>query len=176
MKFIRKVHYYCDRISHEIRLMDAKRMLISGAIFLLLGITPWFIGGAPDKVNMFFIFPRCALPIFHAFTIWGISFLFCGIIFGGVLFGCEKYKRGHSSKVALFIAVMHLFTICVYPTFFGALSPFFAFILLLISLLFCFLSIMSCVKLYSLWTICLSIHFLWLLYNSYLALAFTFVN
>ncbi len=176
MKFIRKVHCYSDKISHEIRLMNVKKMLISGLIFLLIGIVSWFVGGSPDEVNIFFVFPRSALPIFYAYTIWGISFLFCGIIFGGVLFGCEKYKRGHSSKIALFICIMQLFTICVYPVFFGALSPFIAFLLLLISLLFCTLAIMSCVKLYSLWTMCLSIHFLWLLYNCYLSLAFTFVN
>ena len=176
MKFLKKVSCFFDRISHEIRLMNLKAMIILSIVFLCGGIISWFVGGSSDKISVFFIFPRSALPLVYAYIFWAISFAFVGFIFGGILFGCEKYKRTRAQKIAIFVFLSFVFSFCVYPAFFGALSPFFAFLLLLVSFVMCLVAIFSSLKFYSLWTICLSIHALWLLYNCFVALSFTFVN
>lgn len=176
MNIFKKTMQYFDRLTHEIKQLNLKKCCIFSIIFLLLGVISWLIGGWVDEVTVFFIFPRSAIPLLYAFLLWGISFCFCGFIFAGVLFGCEKYRRNKTYKICLFIVIMQIFTLCVYPMFFGALAPLMTFILLLISLLFCFLAIMASIKVYCLWTICLCVQFLWLLYNSYIALAFAFVN
>ena len=176
MNVYRKIMRYFDNVSCEIRMLDLKKCCIFSIIFLILGVMSWFVGGWVDEVRMFFIFPRCAIPLFFAFLLWGVSFCFCGFIFAGVLFGCEKYKRAKTHKIALFIIVMQIFTLCVYPMFFGAVAPLMTFILLLISLLFCFLAIMASIRVYCIWSVCLCVQFLWLLYNSYVSLAFAFVN
>lgn len=167
---------FFDGISHDIRLLNIKKSAIFSLVFLLLGVFSWIIGGRTDRVTIFYIFPRLALPTGIAFFMWAISFLLCGFLFAAVLCGCEKYKRHRAQKTAILICLMFLFTLCVYPLFFGAMSPILTFFVLLIALLFCFFAIISAIKLYSLWTIMLSVHFIWLLYNAFLALAFAFVN
>lgn len=176
MNVIKKILCYFDRVYCEIKMINIKACGIFSGIFLLLGIFSWIIGGRTDKVRIICVFPRSALPIVYEFILWGIAFAFLGFILGGVLFGCERYRRQIASKIALFIIITHIFTLCVYPAFFGAMSPIFSFVLLLISLMFCALAILSSFKLYSLWTVCLSLYFLWLIYNLYVALAFAFVN
>lgn len=176
MSFIKSVILYFDRINREIKMLNLKACTISSGVFLILGVISWIIGGRTDKITSFHIFPRSALPIIYAFLLWGLAFAFLGFIFGGVIFGCEHYKRKRAYKIAFFILIMLVFNLCVYPVFFGALSPIIAFVLLLTSLMFCSLAIMSSFKLYSLWTVCLILYFLWLLYNCYVALAFAFVN
>lgn len=176
MKIFKRLNCFFDRIVHEIRLIKIKIVGISALIFLLVGILSWILGGRPDKVSIFFIFPRSALPLGWAYVIWFVSFAFCGFIFAGVLFGCEKFKQARAQKTSIFILIMYLFTLCAYPLFFGALKPIFAFFAFLFALAFCLFSIMSAFRIYSLWTILLSIHFLWLLYNLIVCLAFTFVN
>ena len=176
MNVIKKILCYFDKIYGEIKRINIKACLISSAVFFVLGIFSWIIGGRTDKVRILYIFPRSALPIVYEFILWGVAFMFLGFIFGGILFGCERYKRQFASKISLFIIISFIFTLCVYPVFFGALSPIFSFVLLLISLMFCALAILSSFKLYSLWTVCLTLYFLWLIYNLYVSLAFTFVN
>ena len=176
MNALKSVMRYFDQLAHEIRLLNLKKCCIFSCIFLVLGIFSWIVGGRVDKVTVFYIYPRCAIPILYAFLLWGVSFCFCGFVLGGVVFGCEKYKRQKTYKIGFFICIMQMFTLCVYPLFFGALAPLVAFAILLISMMFCFLAIMASFKIYCLWTICLSIQFLWLLYNAYVSLAFAFVN
>ena len=172
----KKICCFIDGITHDLRRLNIKKASIFSLIFLVLGIFSWIIGGRTDRVLILYIFPRLALPISLAFFFWAISFLFCGFVFSAVLFGCEKYKRHRAQKTGILISIMFLFSLCIYPLFFGALSPILTFFVLLISLLFCFFSIVSSIKLYSLWTIMLCIHFIWLFYNTFLALAFAFVN
>ncbi len=176
MNIIKKIFCYFDHINHEIRMLNLKSCAISSAVFLILGVVSWIIGGRTDKISLIYIFPRSALPLIYAFMLWGVAFAFLGFIFGGVLFGCERYKRQKTYKIALFIVITLVFNLCIYPVFFGALSPIITFILLLASLMFCVLAIMASFKVYSLWTVCLCLYFLWLLYNSYVTLAFAFVN
>lgn len=172
----KKIFCFINGINHDLRLLSFKKSGIFSVIFLILGIFSWIIGGRTDRVTIYYIFPRLALPLGCAFFIWALSFAMCGFIFGAVLYGCEKYKRKYAQKIAILIAIMYLFTLCVYPLFFGAMSSILTFFTLLLSTLFCFLAIASSVKIYPLWTIVLGIHFLWLLYNAFLALAFAFVN
>lgn len=172
----KKIGNFIEGISHDIRLLNLKKSIIFSLVFLVLGILSWVIGGRTDKVTLFYIFPRLALPTSIALFMWALSFAFCGFIFSAIVFGCEKYKRRVAQKIGILMSIMFLFTLCVYPLFFGALSPILTFFALLISLLFCFFAITSSIKLYSLWTILLGIHFLWLVYNTFLALAFAFVN
>lgn len=176
MNAIKRILNYFDRVYNEIKMINLKSCAICSVIFLCLGILSWIIGGRTDKIRLIYIFPRCALPIVYEFILWGIAFAFLGFVLGGVMFGCERYKRQMSSKISLFIVITHIFTLLVYPVFFGAMSPIISFVLLLISLMFCALAILSSFKLYSLWTVCLSLYFIWLAYNLYVSLAFAFVN
>lgn len=172
----KKIFCFVNGINHDLRLLNFKKSGIFSLVFLVLGILSWIIGGRTDRVTIYYIFPRLAMPLGCAFFIWSISFALCGFLFGAILYGCEKYKRQHAHKTAILVVIMYLFTLCVYPLFFGAMSSILAFFALLLSILFCFLSIATSSKIYSLWTIVLCVHFLWLLYNTFLALAFAFVN
>ena len=176
MNLLKKIYNYFDNVSHEIKLIRLKPCAIFSLAFFLLGLASWFIGGSTNKVILFSIFPRSALPIAYAYVLWGISFAFCGFIFGGIVFGCEKFKRHHTFKICTFIIVMQIFVLCVYPVFFGAHSPFIAFVLLLLSAIFCIFSIIASYRIYSLWTVCLIFYLLWLIYNCYISLAFIFIN
>ena len=151
-------------------------MIIFAIMFLLLGIMSWIIGGKTNRVVLLYSFPRCAIGISFAFIFWGISFALCGCIFCGILYGCERYKRRISYKICLYISLMQIFILTTYPLFFGACAPFIAFLAFLISIFFCILAISSAFKHFSLWTVILSMHLLWLVYNSYVCLAFIFIN
>lgn len=176
MSVLKKIMSYFDHINHEIKMLNLKACAISSGIFLILGIVSWIIGGRTDKVTIIYILPRSALPLIYAFLLWAVAFAFLGFIFGGVLFGCERYRRKSTYKIAFFVVITLIFNLCIYPVFFGALSPIIAFVLLLSSIMFCALAIIASFKVYALWTVCLSLYFLWLLYNAYVTLAFAFVN
>lgn len=176
MKLTNGINRFFDRICHEIRIIPLKKLLISGGVFLGLGILSWLIGGKIDKVSVFYLFPRSAIPIGFMFILWGIFFFIYGITFGGVILGCEKYKRHRALKISIYMLLSYIFVFCLYPIFFGAMSFFGAFIVILLAEAFCLLAILSSFKLYSLWTLSLSFWFLWLTYNGYVSLAFTFIN
>lgn len=176
LKAIKKFGCFFDRIEHDIRLFNLKPALIIGAITLSLGILGWIIGGSSDRALLLYMFPRSAISVGFMYFLWGIAFTFVGIIIGGILFGCEKYKRRESTKSAVFVIISLIFAICVHPMFFRCLAPFITFVFLLVSIFFCFLAIMSVVRIYSLWSICLMIHMLWLAYNGYLAFAIALIN
>ena len=145
-------------------------------MFFISGILTWILCGSVDSVTVFMILPRCALPIVYSYVLWAIAFLFTGFIFGGVMLGCERFKRSNAYKIALFILLTHVFTLCSYPVLFGAFAPLFAFLLLLLATLFCFLALMISIKQYCLWTICIALYILWMSYNSYVLLAISFAN
>ncbi len=176
MNIFKRFCCYIDNISHEIRLMNLKASTIFAGIYLVLGIISWVIVGKRSEITLFYIYPRCAMPLALAYVIWAVFFAFCGFILGSILFGCEKYKRHKVYKIAVFLILMQVFTYCVYPLFFGAAAPLICFMSLLVSMLFCIFSIIASSKIFVLWTICLCVNFLWLLYNSYVTLAFLFVN
>ncbi len=173
---MKRINFFFDRVGHDIRLFDFKPSVILCGCSLLLGIVSWIFGGRADKVMLIYIFPRSAISLGIMYFLWAISFAFVGFIIGGIIFGCEKYKRRESGKIAIFLILSLLFTLCVYPTFFKSMSPFFAFVFLLIAVFFCLLAIFSSVRIYSLWTICLALHAVWLLYNSFLAITITLIN
>ena len=176
LKIIKRISNFFDNISHDIRLFNLKPSLIVGAVTLCLGIASWIIGGRADKVTLFFLLPRSAISIGFMYFLWFVSFAFVGIVLGGVLFGCEKFKRREASKAITFIILSFIFTLCIYPIFFKCLAPFITLIFILVSAFFCFLAIMSCIRMYSLWTLCLMIHLLWLFYNGYLSFAIALIN
>lgn len=176
MNIFKKIFSYFDSISHEIKLMNIKSCGIFSALFFILGIITWILSGKTDELVVLFIIPRAALPLPYAYILWGIYFAFTGFIFGGILFGCEKFKRQRSYKIAIFVVLMQIFSLCIYPMFFSIASPLLSFICCLLAVLFCILSIFASIKVYALWTICMFVNFLWLLYNSYVSLAFIFVN
>ena len=176
MKLIKRISCYFDRISYEIRIIRRKHTLIFMGIFLLLGIFSWILGGKTDRVMLLYSFPRAAIGIGFMFILWGFSFMFCGCIFAGIAFSCERYRRHISQKICLYIILMQLFTLIAYPLFFGAIAPFIAFLSLIISIFFCIMAILSSIKFFTLWTVFLSVHILWLFYNAYICLAFIFIN
>ena len=170
MKIIKKISGFFDRIDHDIRLFNLKPSLIIGAITLAAGIISWIIGGRADRVLLLYIFPRSAISIGFMYFLWGLSFAFLGIVMGGIVFGRE------ATKGIVFLIISFIFTLCVNPIFFRCMAPFITFIFILASVFFCLLAIMSTIRLYSLWSICLMIHFLWLIYNGYLAFAIAIIN
>lgn len=176
MKILRRINCFTEGFVHDLRLFNPKASLIIGLITLILGVFSWFVGGTPDTVNLIYIFPRWALSTGVMYFLWLVSFVFAGIIIGGIFFGCEKFKRREASKILVFFCLSLLFTLCVYPTFFKALAPFITFILLFTAAFFCFLSILVAKRIFSLWTIMLCLHFAWLTYNGCLSLVFALIN
>lgn len=176
MKLIKRINIFVDRVGHDIRLFNLRKSLIFCTITFLLGIVSWIVGGRADKVMLIYIFPRSAISLGIMYFLWAISFAFLGFLIGGVIFGCEKYKRRESGKIAIFLVLSLLFMLCVYPIFFKCMSPFFTFVFLLIALFFCLLAICSSIRIYSLWSICLMLHAAWLIYNSFLAITITLIN
>ncbi len=176
MKFIKKISGFFNNIDHDIRLFNLKPSLITGGVTLALGLISWLIGGRADKVTLFFMFPRCAVSLGFMYFLWLFSFIFIGIVLGGVLFGCEKYKKRESTKAGAFIIISFIFTLCIYPLFFKCLSPFITFLFILLALFFCLLAIMSSIRIYALWSICLMVHFLWLFYNGYASFVIALIN
>lgn len=157
-------------------MFKAKPSIIIGAVTLCLGLVSWIIGGSSDKVLLLYIFPRSAISIGFMYFLWGLSFAFIGIVIGGIAFGCEKYKHHEAMKIVVFLVISYLFMFCVHPMFFKCLAPFMTFIVLLASLFFCFFALLSSIKMYSLWSLCLIIHLMWVFYNSFLALTIALIN
>ena len=176
MKILRRIDNFFNGVNHDLKLFNAKSSLAIGVITLILGIISWFVGGRADRVTLFFIFPRSAMPLGLMYFLWAISFAFIGIILGGVLFGCEKYKRRDSTKIAVFLILSYLFSLCFYTVFFKTLSPFITFILIIISEIFCLLAILSSIRCYALWSLCMILHMLWLIYNGYVAISIALIN
>ncbi len=173
---MKKILCFFDRITYEIRKIKFKCILIFSLLFFILGIISWIASGETNKMIILYIYPKAALNLGFMYMLWGISFLFCGGTLGGVLFGCEKFRRHKVYKIILYIIIMQLFSYVIHALFFRATAPFVALLSILIAILFCLLAIFDCFKIYSLWTICLCLHLLWLFYNFYICLAFIFLN
>jgi hypothetical protein len=47
---------------------------------------------------------------------------------------------------------------------------------LIVAISFCLMAILSAYKFYSLWTVALVLHELWLMYNAYVCLTFILIN
>lgn len=176
LKILKKINGFFDRMEHDLRLFNFRPSIIIGCVSLALGIFSWIVGGTTDKVTLIYLFPRSAISIGFMYFLWGLSFLFVGFVIGGILFGCEKYKRREALKIVLLISLSYVFTLCVHPLFFRCLSPFIAFLFLLTAAFVCFFTIVASLKLYSLWSLCLMLHLVWLLYNCYVAFAIAIIN
>ena len=176
MKLFKRISCYFDRIYYEIRTIKRKHTLIFMGIFLLLGIFSWILGGKTDRITLLYSFPRAAIGIGFMFILWGISFIFCGCIFAGIAFSCERYRRHIAYKSCLYIILMQLFVLTAYPLFFGAIAPFIMLLALIVAIFFCFMAILSSYRWFSLWTVLLTLHLMWLLYNAYICLAFVLIN
>ena len=176
MRLFKRINCFVDGIGHDIRLFNPKSSLVFGGITLILGIISWMIGGRGDKMLLVYIFPRIALPLGLMYFMWALSFFLLGMIIGGVAYGCEKYKRKESVKAVIFLVASYIFTLFIYPVFFRSMAPFITFLIIMISVFFCILAIVASSRIYSLWTLCIGIYLLWLLYNSYLSLCVALIN
>lgn len=176
MKLFKRIGCFFDRIGHDIRLFNPKPSLIIGAVALCLGVLSWVMGGRGDKALLVYIFPRSAFPLGAMYLLWALSFVFVGIVIGGMLLGCEKYKRKEAIKAVIFLTMSLLFTLFIHPVFFKAMAPFIAFMLVLIALTLCLLALLASARLYSLWTIMLGVHLLWLTYNLYILFCIALIN
>lgn len=145
-------------------------------IFLILGIFSWIVGGKTDRVTFIYAFPRAAMSIGFMFIFWAASFMICGCVFACIMFNSKKFRNHITYKICLYLILMQIFTYIIYPLFFGAMTPFFAFLSILIAIFFCFLAILSSFNYYSLWTVILSLHLIWLIYNGFVCLAFMIIN
>ena len=174
--FIKNIVCFFERIERDIRLFNLKPTLITSAVTFAIGFISWLIGGRADRASIFYMFPKSAISIGFMYFLWGISFAFIGLIIGGMLFGCEKYRKREATKATIFVVVSFIFSICIYPLFFKCMSPFITTIFILITAFFCFLAIMSSIRLSSLWSLCLMAHLLWLVYNLYIAFSVALIN
>lgn len=143
---------------------------------MAVGILSWLISGRTDRVSVLYSFPKCAMPITYAFVAWGIFFAVFGCIISGILFSCEKYRRNIVIKITFLLLVAYLCALCVYPLFFRAMMPMVSFFMILLAILFCIFAMIDSFKFNSLWTICIFLEILWLIYNAYTTLAFIFIN
>lgn len=175
MKLFYGFRCFFDRVSREIKRIKFKQSLIFALIFLVIGIVDCIISGSINPIFYMYILPKStlSLPLFYIF--WFVSLLFCGVIFSGIL-NVEKFRKNNTFKVILCVALMMLFTYISYPLFFISLAHFFTIVSLLCTMLFCLYAIILCKKISFLWTMCLSIHFLWLLYNFYICIAISIIN
>jgi hypothetical protein len=176
LKLFKGISCFFNRIAFEIRRIKLKACLISAAIFLGIVVITWIFGGNIHRALVFYQQPRSAMPIALMFILWAISFAFIGFVVGGIIFGCEKYKKQHIYKIFVLIVLMSLFSYIAYPLFFGGLASFLSFLSYLIACVFCVLAIIYSFKLFSLWTICLAMHLLWLIYNVVISLGFCLLN
>ena len=176
MRSLNRCFGFFNRISCDFRKIKTKSALIVSVIYFVLGLLIWIFGGSVHRVLLIYVFPKSAIPLGIMYILWGISFLICGFILGALLFNYDKYKKQYSYKISALLVIMQLFTFIAYPLFFGANSPFVSFLSYVIALIFCFFAISFSIKIYSLWSICLILHFVWLLYNAYIALAFSMIN
>lgn len=163
-------------MNRETRTVKWKGVLIFSLIFLFSGLVSWCLGGPPNNVLLFYIFPRCALPIPVMYFLWFVSFAYLGFVFGGIFTSCEKFRKREAHKILFFIFLSHIIVLSTYPIFFKALSPFVNFIVLLISIILALFAFLLSIKQYTIWTYCILLHIIWLVYNGYVSMAFAFIN
>lgn len=176
MKLFRSINRFFNRISYDVQKINYKKIGIVAGIFLVVGILSWLVSGRADRVSVLYSFPRCAIPLTYAFIIWGIFFAIFGCIIGGIFFSCEKYRRNIAIKITFLLLIAYLCALCVYPLFFRAMMPLVSFFILLLAIIFCIFAMLDSIKLNSLWSICILLEVLWLIYNAYTTLAFVFIN
>lgn len=176
MNLFKKINCFFGSINHDIRLFNPRASFVCGVVSLILGVFSWFVGGRADKVMLIYIFPRSALSLGVMYFLWALSFFIFGMIIGGVMFGCEKYKRKETAKISMFLLIALLFMLCIYPVFFKSMSPFITFLIFLVVEFFSVLAVCSSLRVYSLWTILLIIHSLWIFYNCFLSFAIAIIN
>lgn len=176
MKKIFNISRFFHRINREIRMICLKKNIFLGAIFLVIGALIWILCADYGGVAYFWTFPQSAMPVFLMYLIWAISFFFVGMLISACLHGIEKFRRHLIYKDILLLIIMQVFSYICYPLFFGACAPFLSFLALLVASISCFIAMVSMAKFFSLWTILLSMHFLWLLYNAYVSISFSIIN
>ena len=176
MKKISICSRFILRINKEIKILCAKKALICGLIFLFIGIINWILCSNRVRVAFFWEIPKCAMPIFLLYLIWAVSYFLLGVMISACFNGIERFRRNLIYKDILILVIMQVFTYISYALFLGASAPFLAFLSLFIASFACFIEIICLGKYFSLWTIFLVIHFLWLLYNAYICLAFAIIN
>ncbi len=167
---------FINRLTYDIRKIRFKPAIIVAFAFFVLGALTWIFGGSAHRVLIIYVFPKSAMPLGIMYILWGLSFLACGFVLGAILFSCDKYRRQYAYKICVTIVVMQFFTYIAYPLFFGANSPFVTFLTFLISLIFCFFATILSLRIYNCFSLYLIVHFVWLSYNAYVALAFSMIN
>lgn len=176
MRLFRGLNCFFDRLTRDIRVFNAKCSIICGTVALVFGIMSWLIGGMSNGALLIYIFPRSAISLSVMYFIWAISFFIFGVIVGGIAFNHDKFKRRDNAKILIFLLFSYLFSLCFYPIFFKSMSPFIAFLIIGISIMFSFFALVLSVRIYSLWTMLLGLHLLWLLYNCYISLTVAIIN
>ena len=176
MRLFKNLNCFFDSLSRDIRMFNVKASLFCGTITLVFGIISWLIGGMANNAMLIYIFPRSAISISIMYFLWAIFFFMIGIIIGGIFFNHEKFRRRENTKMLIFLLFSYMFSLCIYPIFFKSISPFICFLIILVAIAFCFFAICISIKTYSLWTMLLGMHILWLFYNCYVSLAVSIIN
>lgn len=165
-----------DRVGIEIKKASLKKLLLFGFLFLFFGALICFAGGEISRIVYLYKRPAGAITYPTMHILWGISFFLSGVIFAGILYGCEKYRRHITYKILLMIILMQLCAYLSYPLFFKATAPFLAFLALAIAIILCIFAIFSSYRIYTLWTTMLVVKCVWLVYIAYIYLGFSIIN
>ncbi len=153
-----------------------KKNLACGFIFLAIGILMWIFCADYGGVAYFWTFPRCAMPVFLMYLLWAISYFLVGALISACICGIERFRRHLIYKDILMLIIMQIFSYICYPLFFSACAPFLSFLALILASISCALALVSMAKYFSLWTIALGMHFMWLIYNAYVSISFSIIN
>jgi len=176
MRCIKRISLFCKRMSNEFKRVKTHLAVLTGLLFVVLGIFTWSFSNDTHKIITLFSFPKYAMPIAVMYILWSIVYFMVGYSMVGLVTSCEKYKRIYAQKISLIIFMSLFFTYLSYLIFFSAFSPFITFLMLLVSALFCLFAFVECKKISCLWTLILLLYFIWLVYNMLIPLGFFIIN
>ena len=176
MRCIKRISSCFRRMSNEHRRVKMHYALIVGLLFVALAIFTWSFGGETHRILTLYIFPKYSLPLPVMYVLWSLFYFMLGYIVVGLMCVCESYKRLASQKIALIMIMSAMFSYVSYLLFFSAVSSFMAFVLMLISTVFCVFAFVESKRLFCFWSVLIFVYLVWTIYNALIPLGFVIIN
>ena len=176
MKCTKRLSRALNRCGKEFKKIKLKLALLFGLLFFLLGVFTWSFGGETHRILTLYDFPRMAMPVVFMYVFWSIVYIIMGTAVFGIVSCSESYNKAFCQKISFYLTMSLLFTNVAYLLFFSAIAPFMAFVIYLISAMFCFFALIISKRFYILWTIILALYFAWLVYSMLIPLGFLIIN
>ena len=143
---------------------DGKTVAAGVFVVLFAGILSRLLSGSPvPLLRIFGLYGRIPRSWFFC-----VAWLFWYALIGLCL-GCLLGERGrccevHRYKACLFLVVMLIFNVIWYPLFFRAAAFFLALIDIAVMLLFAFLAWLELLRVKRMYSTCIFIHIIWLIF------------